>query len=73
MRLVPNVEEWRIIVIYSILFTGKFEENSSHDAVVLLEKTPFSETTLPQMLSKESSLVREFNNDIYSRHEISVF
>jgi len=50
-----------------ILFTGKFE-NSDHDAVVLLEKTPFSEKTLSQMLSAETSLVKEFNNDIYSQY-----
>ena len=50
-----------------MLFTGKFE-NSDHDAVVLLEKTPFSENTLPHMLSEETSLVREFNNDIYSQY-----
>lgn len=36
--------------------------------MVLLEKTPFSEDTLPQMLSAETSLVREFNNDIYSQY-----
>ncbi|KAL9979122.1 hypothetical protein ACROYT_G016734 [Oculina patagonica] len=46
---------------------GKFE-NSDSDAVVLLEKTPFSGDTLPQMLSAETSLVREFNNDIYSQY-----
>ena len=52
---------------YPFFFTGKFD-NSDHDAVVLLEKTPFSETTLPQMLSRETSLAREFNNDIYSQY-----
>lgn len=52
---------------YPIFFTGKFD-NCDHDAVVLLEKTPFSETTLPQMLSRETSLAREFNNDIYSQY-----
>ena len=36
--------------------------------MVLLEKTPFSEDTLPQMLSADTSLVREFNNDIYSQY-----
>ena len=50
-----------------ILFTGKFE-NTDHDALVLLEKTPFSVDTLPQMLSAETSLVMDFNNDIYSQY-----
>ena len=36
--------------------------------MVLLEKTPFSEDMLPQMLSSETSLVKEFNNDIYSQY-----
>lgn len=48
-------------------FTGKFS-NSDSDAVVLLEKTPFSEDTLSQMLSAETSLVMEFNNDIYRQY-----
>ena len=51
----------------AVLFTGKFE-NSDSDAVVLLEKTPFSEETLPQMLSAETSLVMEFNNEIYNQY-----
>ncbi|KAJ7380953.1 hypothetical protein OS493_004543 [Desmophyllum pertusum] len=46
---------------------GKFG-NSDSDAVVLLEKTPFSKETLPQMLSAETSLVMQFNNDIYSQY-----
>lgn len=45
---------------------GKFGESES-DAVVLLEKTPFSEDTLPQMLSAETSVKMEFNNDIYNQ------
>ena len=49
-----------------MLFTGKFGESES-DAVVLLEKTPFSEDTLPQMLSAETSVKMEFNNDIYNQ------
>jgi len=36
--------------------------------VVLLEKTPFSEDTLTQMLSAETGLVMEFNNDIYRQY-----
>ena len=50
-----------------ILLTGKFA-NSDSDAVVILEKTPFSEDTLSQMLSAETSLVMEFNNDIYKQY-----
>ena len=49
-----------------MLFTGKFGESES-DAVVLLEKTPFSEDTLPQMLSAETSVKMEFTNDIYNQ------
>lgn len=49
-----------------MLFIGKFGESES-DAVVLLEKTPFSEDTLPQMLSAETSVKMEFNNDIYNQ------
>ncbi|PFX24599.1 m7GpppX diphosphatase-like [Stylophora pistillata] len=45
---------------------GKFGDSES-DAVVLLEKTPFSEDTLPQVLSTETSVEVEFNNDIYNQ------
>ena len=55
------------VPLMAVLFTGKFE-NSDSDAVVLLEKTPFSEETLPQMLSAKTSLVMEFNNDIYNQY-----
>lgn len=36
--------------------------------MIILEKTPFSEETLPQFLTSETSLVKEFHNDIYSQY-----
>ena len=58
---------WKDQNWWLILLAGKFA-NSDSDAVVLLEKTPFSEDTLSQMLSAETSLVMEFNNDIYRQY-----
>lgn len=51
----------------NIAVHGNFE-NSDGDAVVILEKTPFSEDMLPQLLTSETNLVKEFNNDIYSQY-----
>ncbi|XP_015757633.1 PREDICTED: m7GpppX diphosphatase-like [Acropora digitifera] len=53
--------------VKNIVLHGKFE-NADGDAVIILEKTPFSEETLPQFLTSETSLVKEFHNDIYSQY-----
>ncbi|XP_078054944.1 m7GpppX diphosphatase isoform X1 [Mustelus asterias] len=42
----------------------------AQDAVVILEKTPFCEETLPQLLNKDADLRLQMKNDIYSTHHL---
>ncbi|GCB64135.1 m7GpppX diphosphatase [Scyliorhinus torazame] len=42
----------------------------AQDAVVILEKTPFCEETLPQLLNKDADLRLQMRNDIYSTHHL---
>ena len=46
---------------------GKFEGCDS-DAVVLLEKTPFSSDVLPKVLSSSTQLFVDMRNDIYGQY-----
>ena len=55
------------LVIIILWRKGRFT-HSKEDAVVLLEKTPFSAETLPQVLSEETSLSVDLKNDIYSQY-----
>lgn len=49
------------------LFTGKFKD-SEEDAIVTLMKTPFTESTIQSILSSDTSVSTEFENDIYGQH-----
>eukprot|EP00111_Clytia_hemisphaerica_P000616 TCONS_00001773-protein len=45
---------------------GKFKD-SDENAIVSLSKTPFTEDSVKSILSKETNLKKEFNNDIYGQ------
>ncbi|XP_057313843.1 m7GpppX diphosphatase-like isoform X2 [Hydractinia symbiolongicarpus] len=46
---------------------GKFED-SEDDVIITLVKTPFSAESVECVLSEDTTLKEEFNNDIYSQH-----
>lgn len=46
---------------------GKFKD-SEEDAIVTLMKTPFTESTIQSILSSDTSVSTEFENDIYGQH-----
>ncbi|XP_067910354.1 m7GpppX diphosphatase [Heterodontus francisci] len=56
----------------TIFIHGKVGEDCGEvrDAVVILEKTPFCEETLPQLLNKDAELRLQIRNDIYSTHHL---
>ncbi|XP_078387130.1 m7GpppX diphosphatase [Cetorhinus maximus] len=56
----------------TIFIHGKVGEDcgETQDAVVILEKTPFCEETLPQLLNKDADLRLQMKNDIYSTHHL---
>ncbi|XP_067827193.1 m7GpppX diphosphatase [Heptranchias perlo] len=56
----------------TIFIHGKVGEDCGdiQDAVVILEKTPFREDTLPQLLNKDADLRLQIRNDIYSTHHL---
>ncbi|XP_059813195.1 m7GpppX diphosphatase isoform X1 [Hypanus sabinus] len=49
---------------------GKVGEDGGdvRDAVIILEKTPFQEEALPQLLNRNADLHLQMKNDIYSTH-----
>ncbi|KAK3711396.1 hypothetical protein QZH41_013504 [Actinostola sp. cb2023] len=51
----------------SVFLHGKFE-GCDDDAVVLLEKTPFSQDVLPKVLSSDTRLTVDMRNDIYGQY-----
>ncbi|XP_043532839.1 m7GpppX diphosphatase [Chiloscyllium plagiosum] len=55
-----------------VFIHGKVGQNNgeARDAVIILEKTPFSEETLPHLLNKDADLRLQFRNDIYSTHHL---
>lgn len=56
----------------TVFVHGKVEEDcgDDQDAVIILEKTPFREETLPQLLNKNADLRLQMQNDIYSTHHL---
>ncbi|XP_059495034.1 m7GpppX diphosphatase [Stegostoma tigrinum] len=56
----------------TIFIHGKVGQDSgeAQDAVVILEKTPFCEETLPHLLNKDADLCLQTKNDIYSTHHL---
>ena len=53
----------------SIFLLGRFGD-SKKDAVVMLEKTPFSEDVAKDMLTKTSILKNVMHNDIYGTYQL---
>ena len=69
-KLFLNVLPWLSSMFCSnkiqYVFTGKFK-GSDEDAIISLSKTPFTEDSVKSILSKETKLKKEFNNDIYGQ------
>ncbi|XP_069750526.1 m7GpppX diphosphatase isoform X1 [Narcine bancroftii] len=56
----------------TIFLHGKVGEDQGdvQDAVIILEKTPFQEDALPQLLNRNADLRLQMKNDIYSTHHL---
>ena len=50
---------------------GTFQErgDDGSTAVVILEKSPFSEETIPNVLTKRTGLKKQFRNDVYALYD----
>ena len=53
-----------------ITFVEARVENSEDPAVLIIEKLPWTEDDVKGVLSKETSAVQQFNNDIYGQYSI---
>ena len=53
----------------TMFLEGRFGNNDS-PAIVILEKTPFSEETAKSMLTKESETKEDIKNDIYHTYQL---
>ncbi|XP_043936747.1 m7GpppX diphosphatase [Protopterus annectens] len=49
---------------------GKDADNEGKDAVIILEKTPFKESTLSELLNNHTELRLQMQNDIYSTYHL---
>ena len=45
-------------------------KNKTGDAVVILEKTPFSEKDITEILNEESTAVNTLDNDVYQNYNL---
>ena len=50
-----------------MFFLGNLK-GSEENAIITLSKTPFTEDTVKAILSKETTLCKEFTNDIYGQY-----
>ena len=56
----------------SIFVQGRFRNGDDRDAVLIVEKTPFGETGLDEMLQKRIRVAPGMQNDIYKTFQLYV-